>query len=159
MANSIRRFGFLLSGTIIVLALFGASSSLAQPKPAFAKAAPCSTNGTNCPTGGGGSTGSQASCASNQPSLITCNQINNVNKSPDVNIVNKIGIQLINFILYIGGALAIIFIIIGGLRYIISAGDPGQIASAKATIQYAITGLLVIITAVVIVNVITKLNF
>jgi hypothetical protein len=40
------------------------------------------------------------------------------------------------------GAITILFIIIGGIRYIVAAGDPGSITRAKDTILYAIIGLV-----------------
>jgi type IV secretion system pilin len=138
----------LFASLAALLMLVLASPALAVPPP------PNGGGGS----GGGGTTTTSTGCSSN-PAIVTCNQINNANKNPDLNIVNKIGINLINFILTIGGALAIIFIIAGGLRYVVSAGDPGQIATAKATIQYAITGLLVIIFAIVVVNILTKVKF
>lgn len=52
----------------------------------------------------------------------------------------------------IGGAVAVIAIIIGGLRYNTSGGDSGKVASAKNTIIYAVVGLIIIIFAQVIVN-------
>jgi hypothetical protein len=45
------------------------------------------------------------------------------------------------------GGLALIFLIIGGLRYIFSNGDPQNAASARGTIIYALVGLMVAIVA------------
>lgn len=50
------------------------------------------------------------------------------------------------------GAISVLFVVIGGMRYISSQGDPQNIAKAKGTIIYAIVGLLVSITAVAIVT-------
>ena len=50
------------------------------------------------------------------------------------------------------GALAVIFIIIGGFKYITSAGDASKSASARSTILYSVVGLVVVIFARVIVN-------
>ena len=50
------------------------------------------------------------------------------------------------------GALSVIMIIIGGLRYITSGGDSAGTASAKNTIIYAVVGLVIVIFAQVIVN-------
>ncbi len=47
---------------------------------------------------------------------------------------------------------SIIFIIIGGFRYIVGAGAPDQMQQAKNTILYAVVGLVVSIFAVVIVR-------
>ena len=45
------------------------------------------------------------------------------------------------------GILAVVFIIIGGVNYTISQGDPGKVAKAKNTILYAIVGLVVALLA------------
>ncbi|MDB5182069.1 MAG: rane protein of unknown function [Candidatus Saccharibacteria bacterium] len=50
------------------------------------------------------------------------------------------------------GAMSVLFIVIGGMRYISSQGDPGEIAKAKNTLIYAIIGLLVSIASVAIVT-------
>jgi hypothetical protein len=60
--------------------------------------------------------------------------------------------NVINVLLYIIGAVAVIMIVIGGLRYTISNGDSSQITGAKNTILYAVVGLVVAILAYAIVN-------
>jgi hypothetical protein len=49
-------------------------------------------------------------------------------------------------------AVCLLFIVIGGSRYILSQGDPQGIAKAKGTIVYALIGLVVVILAQVIVT-------
>ncbi|MES2876057.1 MAG: pilin [Patescibacteria group bacterium] len=58
----------------------------------------------------------------------------------------------INVLLFIIGVVAVIMIILGGLRYILSNGDSAQITSAKNTILYAVIGLVVALLAYAIVN-------
>ena len=45
------------------------------------------------------------------------------------------------------GIITVIFIIIGGIRYTTSQGDPGKTKKAKDTITYAIVGLVVALSA------------
>lgn len=45
------------------------------------------------------------------------------------------------------GALSLLFLIIGGFRYILSGGEPQNSAAAKGTILYAIVGLIIAIVA------------
>lgn len=59
---------------------------------------------------------------------------------------------VINILLYIIGIVAVIMIIIGGIRYTTSNGDSSSIKSAKDTILYAVIGLVVAIMAWAIVN-------
>ncbi|MBI2798402.1 hypothetical protein HYX70_03880 [Candidatus Saccharibacteria bacterium] len=57
-----------------------------------------------------------------------------------------------NTLLIIIGAAAVIMIVIGGLKYVLSQGDENGLRSAKDTIIYAVVGLVVALLAFVIVN-------
>ncbi|HSH31424.1 MAG TPA: pilin [Candidatus Saccharimonadales bacterium] len=57
-----------------------------------------------------------------------------------------------NILIFLVGAIAVLMIIIGGLRYVLSGGDPGGTKSAKDTILYAIIGVVVAILAYAVVN-------
>ena len=59
---------------------------------------------------------------------------------------------IINTIIYVIGAAAVVMIIIGGFRYVVSNGDSGSITTAKNTILYAVVGLVVAIMSYAIVN-------
>ena len=79
--------------------------------------------------------------------------------------VNEVGTQyggggslqqtIINIINAVVGVLAlvcVIVIIIGGVNYMTSAGDPGKVKKAKDTILYGVIGLVVCVLAFAIVN-------
>lgn len=57
-----------------------------------------------------------------------------------------------NVLLFVIGAIAVIMIVIGGLRYVISGGDSSQVQAAKNTILYALIGVIIAILAYAIVN-------
>ncbi len=59
---------------------------------------------------------------------------------------------VIDVLLYVLGAVAVIMIVIGGIKYTTSNGDQAQVTSAKNTIMYAVIGLIVAIMAYAIVN-------
>jgi hypothetical protein len=64
-----------------------------------------------------------------------------------------------NTLIFLVGALAVLFLIIGGLRYVVSNGDPKSVEGAKNTITYAIIGIVVAILAFAAVQfVIQSLN-
>lgn len=66
--------------------------------------------------------------------------------------------DVINILLFIIGAAAVIMIIIGGIRYVTSGGDQSAVTGAKNTILYSIVGLVIAIMAYAIVNfVVSKL--
>lgn len=57
-----------------------------------------------------------------------------------------------NVLLFLIGAVSVIMLIIGGIRYTISQGDSSAVTSAKNTILYAIVGIIVAVLAFAIVN-------
>jgi hypothetical protein len=57
-----------------------------------------------------------------------------------------------NVLLFLIGAISVIMIIIGGLRYVTSGGNSSNISAAKNTILYAVIGLIVAILAYAVVN-------
>jgi hypothetical protein len=54
--------------------------------------------------------------------------------------------------LFLVGIVAVIMIIVGGLRYITSGGNDASVTSAKNTILYAIIGLVIVALAQVLVR-------
>ena len=60
--------------------------------------------------------------------------------------------QVTNTILYIVGIIAVIMLIIGGIRYVTSGGDAKKVTDAKNTVLYAIIGLVIAFLAFAIVN-------
>lgn len=60
--------------------------------------------------------------------------------------------NIVNIFSAIVGVIAVIMIIVGGLRYITSGGDSGNVSTAKNTIIYAIVGLVIVALAQLIVH-------
>ena len=60
--------------------------------------------------------------------------------------------QVTNAILYIVGIVAVIMLIIGGIKYVVSGGDAKKVTDAKNTVLYAIIGLGICFFAFAIVN-------
>jgi len=62
-------------------------------------------------------------------------------------------------LIVIVGAVSVIMLIVGGLRYVLSAGNSSAVEGAKNTIMYAIIGVIVAILAFAIVQfVVQKFN-
>lgn len=59
---------------------------------------------------------------------------------------------VVNILLFVIGAISVIMLIVGGIRYTVSNGDSSQITTAKNTIMYAIVGLIIAFLAFAIVN-------
>ena len=66
--------------------------------------------------------------------------------------------KIINLLIYAVGIIAVIMIVIGGLRYTVSSGDQAGVTTAKNTVMYAVIGLVVAVLSYAVVNlVITRL--
>lgn len=66
--------------------------------------------------------------------------------------INNLIRRVINLLSLIVGIVAVIMIIIGGLRYITSGGSDTGVTSAKNTILYAIIGLIIVALAQLLVR-------
>lgn len=68
---------------------------------------------------------------------------------PDVATIIKTAIDILSIIV---GLIAVIMVIVGGFRYVISGGDSSNVNSAKNTIIYALVGLAVAALAQALVH-------
>jgi len=57
-----------------------------------------------------------------------------------------------NTALFVIGAISVLMLIYGGIRYTVSMGDSKNVEAAKNTIMYAIIGIIVALLAYAIVN-------
>jgi hypothetical protein len=73
------------------------------------------------------------------------------NPLPDVPTEGRLQI-ILNTVLAVTGAIAVLIIVIAGFKYIISQGNPSDVATARNAIIYALVGLIVIMFAFAIVN-------
>ena len=60
--------------------------------------------------------------------------------------------NLTNLLLLAIGVVSVVMIIIGGIRYAVSGGDEKGVSSAKDTILFAVSGLVVAVLSFAIVN-------
>lgn len=76
---------------------------------------------------------------------------------PDVTpSAESVAIKIINGVIAVLGIVAVVFIIVGGVQYMTSTGDPGKTKKAKDTILYAAIGLIICVLSFAIVNFIIK---
>ena len=68
------------------------------------------------------------------------------------NALPKIIQNILIAIIAILGIVAVVFVIIGGVQYMTSAGDSGKVEKGKKTILYGIIGLVICVLAFAIVN-------
>lgn len=73
--------------------------------------------------------------------------------------INRIIRTVINLFSLVVGVVSVIMIIVGGLKYITSGGDSGNVTGAKNTILYAIIGIVIVALSQFIIRfVLTKVN-
>ena len=71
----------------------------------------------------------------------------------DANVVIK---NVTNIMCFIIGAVSVIMLIYGGIRYTTSGGNANSVTAAKNTIMYSIVGLIIAILAFAVVNFVVK---
>ncbi len=113
--------------------------SLGLAMPAATYAVDCTTNNPDITTGPSGG----AACA--KPA----------SGATDLFGPGGIFITITNILLFVIGAIAVIMLIVGGIRYVISSGDQTAVTNAKNTILYAIIGIVVAFLAFAAVNFLT----
>lgn len=59
---------------------------------------------------------------------------------------------VVNTMLFLIGAIAVIMLIYGGFRYVISGGNASSVTAAKNTILYAIVGVIVALLSYAIID-------
>lgn len=84
---------------------------------------------------------------------ITQNDFNNVPKAALDDSAIETALQLV---FGAAGAIALLIMVIAGLRYSLSRGDAQTVAKAKDTIIYALVGLVISISAFAIVRFATE---
>lgn len=74
------------------------------------------------------------------------------------NVIGVILPSITTIVIAMAGALAFLFIIIGGIQILTAYGDDEKIGNAKKTITYAIVGLLISMMSYAIVSIISSIK-
>lgn len=96
------------------------------------------------------------------PKSVACDTIGNLtgdnacdetgeNAGPEA--VGSIGKTIVDTLSALAAAVAVIFLVVGGIRYMTSAGNPDKIKAAKGTITAALIGLAIVLLTQFIINV------
>ncbi len=81
----------------------------------------------------------------------SCASLGSGTKDPNATV--KLALNIFSAIV---GLIAVVMIMVGGLRYILSGGDPGKTAAAQNTVLYAAIGLVVAAFAQVIAQLVLR---
>lgn len=65
--------------------------------------------------------------------------------------------NIIQILVGISAAIAVVFVVIGGLKYITSSGHPEKLENAKKTLLYSGIGLVVVLAAYALVDVVANM--
>ncbi|MBI4836493.1 MAG: hypothetical protein HY817_04510 [Candidatus Abawacabacteria bacterium] len=80
-----------------------------------------------------------------------------LNLTPGNTDIKVIINELVAYAIILAGFLAIVYLLWGGLQYIISGGKEDKVKTATNTIKYAIIGLVITILSVSIINFISRI--
>lgn len=83
----------------------------------------------------------------------------NFDSPSGVNNTTVLVSDVINWLLGIASAVAILFLVIGGIIYVTSTGDDQRVEQAKKVINYAIIGLIVVIISYALVFTLNNIIF
>lgn len=85
--------------------------------------------------------------------IDSCNENSTrICQTDSTTLANDVIKPVINILLTVAGMIAVLMIVIGGIRYITSDGDSNRASQAKNTILYALIGLIVAVSSYAIVN-------
>lgn len=93
-------------------------------------------------------TSSSVSCPADLPNRELICASSTGGESKLINTVSNVLMAIYGIV----GILAVVMIVVGGVKYMTSQGDPGKIQSAKNTIMYSIIGLVIVLAAFAITD-------
>ena len=137
IANLGKRIAVLFQALVLMFGLGGATISAVALSAGPAYAADATGTCTGNPNTDGLAGGAK------------CSQGN----SQTTNLFGTGGVFTVaaNTLIFVVGAVSVIYLIIGGLRYVVSNGDAKNVTAAKETILYAIVGVVVAVISYALV--------
>lgn len=84
--------------------------------------------------------------------LLDSNAPDNRLATTNINNPGSLVTSIISIVLAVAGAVAVLFLIIGGFRYVTAQGNEDSVDAAKTTIKNAIIGLVIILLAFAILQ-------
>lgn len=133
--------------------IFSTASALAQSPAASARAA-STTHCTNSVTFLGIPTWYEYLTVTERSDGNGCG-IDNTNVDPK-KVILLIALAIVDILTRVAAIAAVIFVVYGGVLFVISQGEPGKIVSARKTIVNALIGLVIALLASQIVGFFAK---
>lgn len=140
--------------TLLIAALFGGFFAAALPTTVAYAAEPGEVLAAvdpdpNAGNGGNGGNGGNSGNSGIENAREGWRKIGG--EQNDTNIYDTIK-NILGAVFIVVGIIAVIVLVIGGINYMMSQGDPGKVKKAKDTILYGIIGLIVSLLAFAIVQ-------
>ena len=73
----------------------------------------------------------------------------------DAPTFKEISVNVLNFLLSVVGIIAIIMLVVSGILYFFSAGDEKRMQIAKSSVKYAVVGIIVALSGMIIIRTIS----
>lgn len=77
---------------------------------------------------------------------------------PKISDLTTLFTNAVSALIYLGGIILFVMLIIGGVKFITSGGDPKAVEGARHTLTYAVGGLLLILLSYLILVIISKIT-
>jgi hypothetical protein len=90
-------------------------------------------------------------CDSNPDASICKEGTINTTEDPDIKMMKTVQ-NVVNVLLFVAGIIAVIVIVVSGIKFVSSRGDSGAVTKARQTLMHAVIGLVVTVMAFAIVN-------
>ncbi len=75
-----------------------------------------------------------------------------------LNCIPAVFLNIVSALLVFAGLAALVMLILGGFKYMNSAGDPKKLEGARNTLIYGIIGLMIVLFSFLIINVLSQVT-
>jgi len=71
-------------------------------------------------------------------------------------IITKLAINLVNFLIFVGAAIAVFFVVLGGYKYITANGEDSKVKEGRSMVINALIGIAIAIASFTLVSFVTS---
>lgn len=66
--------------------------------------------------------------------------------------ISQVGANVLNFVLSVFLVLAIIMLVVSGIKYFLAAGDERMIRNAKKSATFSVVGIIIVLGAMIVIR-------
>ena len=71
-------------------------------------------------------------------------------------IITKLAINLVNFLIFVGAAIAVVYVVLGGYKYITANGEDSKVKEGRSMVINALIGIAIAIASFTLVSFVTN---